>query len=431
MNILFIWPGTVEMVLDINSKNLFRKFRTIFRLSPRPLTFPILAALTPKHHNIDIIEIEPTDKDYNKSYDLVAITCTTAYAPLAYKIADNFRMKGVTVVLGGWHPSVLPDEAKQHADSVVIGEAEESWPKLLEDFDNKTLKPFYIPQRPVPPELIPHPINIYPKNIKIELQGSRGCPNGCEFCAITNMKFRNIHRVRPVDDIIEDFKRNSGKVITLIDNSLTVNLKYSKELFSRLKGLNKKFVGYGTIDSLGNDEFLNLAREAGCIGWEIGFESVSSDSLRSVGKKTNTVEMYQKNVKKIHDYGMSVIGFFVFGFDYDKKDIFEKTREVIEKCDIDTPIPLVLTPLPGTPLFNRLEKEGRILTKDWSKYDYSHVVFKPKNISAQELYTKTKELHKVLYSNKNIIKRIYRKNNYSLSQKMSITIGNIIIKYAR
>lgn len=411
MEILLIWPKPKDLIIgnyEIVPTTLFHKFILRSVSFPKPLTLPILAALTPKKHSVKIIEGMYSDIDFDGNYSLIGITCTTRYAPAAYEIADGFRRRGVTVVLGGWHPSALPEEAKQHADSVVIGEAEETWPQLLKDFDKERLKPFYKQEKLVDPLLIPHPLNIYRDGSPLGVQATRGCPYGCEFCSITNMKFRNIFRMRPINSVIEEIK-DMPRAFNFHDNSLTIDLDYTKQLFREMKGLNKKFSGFGNINLLGNDdEFLKLASEAGCISWLIGFESVSQKSLDAVGKTANKVREYKKSVKKIHDYGMSILGSFVIGFDHDSPDIFDNTMEMVNRCEIDAPDAMILTPLPGTPLFDRLEKEKRILTRDWSKYNFENVVFQPKQMSAEELLNGVKGLYKEYYSSFKITKRILK-----------------------
>jgi radical SAM superfamily enzyme YgiQ (UPF0313 family) len=378
---------------------------------PKPLTFPILAAVTPKEHTVEIIEGGPRDIDYDEEYDLVGITLPTRYALWAYEIADEFRRRGVSVVLGGWHASALPQEAIQHADSVIIAEAEETWPQLLKDFENKKMKSFYYPERAVEPELIPHPLNIYSQGPLLGVQATRGCPYGCEFCAITNMKFGNIFRMRKIEDVIDEIQELPDKVFNFHDNSLTINPDYTKELFREMIGFNKKFYGFGNIDILGKDEeLLRLASEAGCVGWLIGFESMSQESINMIGKKTNIVQTYLSSVKKIHDYGMIILGSFVFGFDGDKLDVFDKTDDFVRKSEVDVPDVMILTPFPGTPLFDRLEKEERIVTKDWNKYNHEHVVFEPKYMTRQELLENSGTLYKKWYrwptSTKRMIKSL-------------------------
>jgi radical SAM superfamily enzyme YgiQ (UPF0313 family) len=386
MKILFVSPSVVynnkvnDFIKWVNNKFIFGFGKS--------LAFPILAALTPKEHDIELVEGGHNEINYNVDYDLVGITAVTQYSNLAYGIADEFRKRGVKVVLGGWHPSALPAEALQHADSVVIGEAEETWPQLLKDAETNNLKPFYMPSQILDPTDIPHPkIDIYPKRKRrISVQATRGCPNKCEFCTIINMKFRNRFRTRPVDNVIEDIELIPNKGFFFIDSSLTINPTYTKELFRKMKKLNKKFYAYGNSDVLvKDDELLRLANEAGCLTWYIGFESVCQESIENINKRRNIVDEYLSTIKKVHDHGMSIMGSFMFGFDHDTLDIFDETDDFIRRSDLDIPVFRILTPFPGTPLFDKYGKEGRILTKDWSKYDLNTVVFQPKNMSPSEL----------------------------------------------
>ncbi len=396
MQILFIWPKPPNLIFEEYDPN--RSILSIVMSKilsfPKPLTFPILAAVTPEEHNIEIIEGGPREIDFDKKYDIVGITCTTRYALWAYKIADEFRKRGVFVVLGGWHASALPEESKQHADSVIIGEAEEIWLDFLKDYQNGSPKPFYYPEKPVDVCKLPQPLNLYPTGDVLGIQATRGCPYGCEFCAITNMRLRNVFRMRPVNDVIDEINSLRSKVFNFHDNSMTIKPDYTKELFKKMKGLGKKFYGFGNINVLGSDdELLKLASEAGCVGWLIGFESISQESINIIGKKTNVVKNYFRSVKKIHEYGMIILGSFVFGFDGDKPDTFGLTDDFVSKSEIDVPDAMILTPYPGTPLFDRLEREGRILTKDWNKYNFEHVVFKPKYMTPEELLENTKDLY--------------------------------------
>lgn len=275
MKILFIWPRDPHKIYGekVAKKGFFYNFMSNMVTLPRPITFPMLAAVTPKEHEIQLIEGSLRDIiNLNEQFDIVGITSTTRYAHSAYEIADELRSKGITVVLGGYHPSALPEEAKQHADSVVIGEAEETWPQLLKDFENGQLKPFYFQSRPVDVGAIPSPLNIYSEKSSLDLQATRGCPTKCEFCSITNMRHRHIFRTRPIDAVIKDIKLIKGKNFGFVDNSLTIKPSYTKELFRRMidEGIDKTFSAMGNIDLLGNDEeFLRLSRQAGCHCWVV------------------------------------------------------------------------------------------------------------------------------------------------------------------
>jgi radical SAM superfamily enzyme YgiQ (UPF0313 family) len=435
MKILFIWPRNSELIFNITDPitKYFRFLSKILFFRP-PLTFSILAALTPKEYTIEIAGGTFRDIDFDKKYDLVGITTITPCASLAYDIADEFRRRGVTVVLGGYHATALPEEAKQHADAVVVGESEETWPELLKDFKNKKLKEYYLQNRPVNPKLIPHPRNIYPKGTGIGIQATRGCPFRCEFCSVCHRKFGNIYRMRPIESVVEEIRSHPNKLFTFSDNSLTINKRYTKQLFNEIKDMNKKFFAYGHIYALGKDEeLLKLASEAGCIGWLIGFESVCQESIDSIGKSANRVSEYLTSVKKIHDYGMMIEASFVFGFDFDKSDIFMRTDEFVRKSEADIPFGLILTPYPGTSLFNRLDNENRILTRDWSKYNGQYAVFKPKYMTPEELLIGTEELNKKWHTFSRGIERIIRNLNfgfYPFTEALSIEIFWKLFKWS-
>jgi len=434
MKILFIWPkihSPIYKEFDMEKSLLYKIGPKLIPFT-KSLTFPILAALTPEKHDVELIEGDNHSIDFTKKYDIVGITVTTASANLSYKIADEFRKNGSFVALGGYHPTALPNEAKQHADAVFIGESEDTWPQLLRDMEHKKPKEIYELEHPVHPNSIPIQRQINGKNTGLVIQATRGCPNRCEFCSISNMKFRHLFRKRPIETVVKEIKLFQNKSFAFYDDSLTIDPNYTKELFSSIKDLNKNFVSYGNINVLGKDEeLLKIASEAGCTSWMIGFESVSPQSLKSAGKKTNKVEVYCKHVKKIHEYGMSIIGFFVFGFDYDTIDVFDKTTDLIEKCEIDAPLPFILTPLPGTPLYDRFEREGRILTKDWDKYNLGNVVFQPKNMTPEELLNNSINAHREWYKISNNVKRILKNLKYSLRLSLYTTANNFYTKFPR
>ena len=435
MKVLFVWPRYSDPLFNIvDPMKKFIRFFSKLIFIRHPLTFSILAALTPDNYEIDTVEGKLDDIDFDNSYDLVAITSTTSSAFLAYEIADEFKRRGVPVILGGYHPTALPEEAKQHADAVVIGESEETWPELLKDIKNKKLKEFYFQKHPVDPKLIPYPRDIYSTDVGAGIQATRGCPYRCEFCSISHRKFGKIYRMRPIKNVIEEVKKCNNKLFTFQDNSLTINTRYTKELFRGIKDMNKKFMAYGNINVLGkNEELLKIASEAGCVGWSIGFESVCQKSLNNVGKRANRVSEYLSSVKKIHDYGMIIEASFVLGFDFDKPEIFKKTEEFVSKSDIDIPFGLILTPFPGTYLYDRLEKEKRILIKDWAKYDGQNVVFKPKLMTQDTLLTKTAELNDNWHTYSQSIKRVFRTINfgfYSFTEALSIEIYWKLLKWS-
>ena len=417
MNILLIHPKMNHGPVTGEDRGTF-----IGKLLSNPeLTLPAVAACIPKNHNIRLIHENFEDIDYSNNYDLVGISCFTLFTPQVYEIADKFRKMGVLVVVGGYHPSALPNEAKQHADSVVIGEAELTFPKLLEDLEKGKLQPFYKTEELVKPEDIP-PLRrdlLKSNRLTDAIRITRGCPHICGFCSITHF-FNHSYRKRPLKNVIKELKSLPDRLITIHDANLTADLDYSKELFRTMirEKVNKKWLGNGNINALGKDEeLLKLAKESGCICWTTGFESISQDSLNSVKKPSNKVAEYSKWIKTIKKHGIAINGLFMFGFDHDYPDVFDKTLDALDSWKIDAGEFNILTPLPGTPVYNKMEAEGRILTKDWSKYTQTQAVFKPKNMTPEELNNGLKKVVKEFHSLNNMIKRYTRLMKMSLNPR--------------
>lgn len=406
MKILLIFPRIEHGQTTIKDKDSWSAV-----LFGNPIiTLPHIAAITPPEHEVKIVNENYREIDYEEDCDIVGITCYTMTAPRVYQIADEFRKRGKKVVLGGYHPTALPNEAKQHADSIMLGEAEANWPKLLKDFEKGKLKDFYewdnnFEMADIPP-IRRDLINRNP--ITAAIQSSRGCSNRCEFCAIGSFCKHGV-RFRPVENVVEEMKQIENKFLIFHDPHLTVNPKYAKNLFKEMikQKVNKTWLANGTTNVLGraDDEFLNLAKKAGCLEWFVGFESVSQKALNNIKKTHNKVENFKKMIKRLHDYGMAVHGGIIFGFDEDTPDIFDTTLEKMYELGIDVVEVNILTPYPGTPLYDRLEKSGRILTKDWSKYNQVEVVFQPKNMTPEELFEGTRKVAKEFYSIPNLIGR--------------------------
>jgi radical SAM superfamily enzyme YgiQ (UPF0313 family) len=408
--------------------SLFEKIiLTSFSILP-PLQARQIAAITPKKHSVHVLNERYESINYDEQYDLVNITFSTSTSPRAYEIADNFRKKGVTVVLSGMHPSGLPDEAKQHGDSVLLGRGELNWLELLEDFENNSLKPYYKPKKYTKTTYLP-PTNIQLPGLVITgaIEATRGCPYKCSFCPEGNISGSSNYYARPIDDVIDEIKSIPQKTIMFYDASLTVNPEYTKNLFKKMKGLNKKFFCNGNSDVLANDlELVKLAKEAGCLSWLVGFESISQQTIELMGKNTNKVDEYHIAVKNIHDNKMAVIGDFIFGFDTDTIDVFNETLKMIMELKIDICDFCILTPFPGTPIFKQLEKEGRIITKDWSKYNLKTVVFQPKEMTPEELIQGVRKMYQNFYSNKYTIQRIFRSMGLGINPFFMVLVRNMI-----
>lgn len=375
------------------------------------LTLQQIAAITPEKNEIELIDDRYEEPDFDTDADLIGISTLTASAPRAYKIADEFRRKGKTVVMGGMHPSALPEEALKHADSVVIGEAEGSWLELIKDFKMGALKPMYKANSFVDMKDIPPPrhdlIKINP--IASSVVTSRGCPYNCSFCSLTHL-FGSTYRPRPIEDVINEIKNNPRRYFVLHnDSSLAIDKSYSKALFKAMIPLKIKFIAYGNVPVLlKDDELVSLSKKAGCINWGFGFETFNKNSLTKDANKGYNIDDYEALIKKIHKNEIGVFGSFVFGFDHDTPDIFDITLEKIFDLEIDSGEFDILTPYPISKLFKTLDKQGRILTYDWEKYDFHHVVFEPKNMTKKELFEGCAKISKNFYSPLKMINRLVK-----------------------
>ena len=394
------------------------------------LTLQQIAGITPREHDVEIVDERYEDINFDNHYDIIGISCLTYNSLRGYEIAEIFRKKGVPVVLGGYHASLMPDEAKKHADSIVIGEAEYNWPKVLNDVQKGKLKPFYKPEKLVEPEdIVParHDIGVY--TTMEAIQASRGCPTGCEFCAMQKIEGPRF-RGRIVDQIIDEMKIIKSKTIFFADASLTVSPPYSRNLFKEMSQLNKKFHCFGNINVLSHDdELLRLSQEAGVEKWYVGIESISQENINQAGKSTNKVENYATAIKKIKDHGMTVTGFFIFGLDHDTPETFQKTLDAIYEWELDSASFSIVTPYPGTRLFERFEKEGRITNYDWSRYEEGKVNYKPAKLTEQELLDGIKYVAKDFFSLKQSFKRSFNRHHLNPIDAVITLVGNLSLRY--
>jgi radical SAM superfamily enzyme YgiQ (UPF0313 family) len=358
-----------------------------------PLTLTLLAALAPAELLIDFTLIDESVDNVptEKKFDLVAISAITGTSKRAYLWASYFRKQGVPVVIGGVHATLLPDEVSKHADHVITGPAENNWPTFLRDFSaGNSLKKFYRETNFKDPSLLRWPTahrHLQKKsryNLPYTVAATRGCRHACSFCTVS--KVWKGYATRPVGDVINEI-RNSDRLLAFNDVSLVDDVDYAKELFQAMIPLKKRWGGLATV-KIGNDpELVELMAKSGCKYLLIGFESFSQSALCGVNKENNNQKQYLHLMQLLHSHGISVQGCFIFGFDQDDPDVFVHTVEQVQILKIDIPRYAILTPYPGTPLYKRLDNEGRILTYDWSNYDTMHVVFQPSQMSVQELYT--------------------------------------------
>ena len=377
------------------------------------LALYILAGLTPPEHEVVIIEEETGHIDLEQECNMVGISCMTANAPRAYELCREFKKRGKTVILGGVHPSILPDEALQHADCVVVGEAEGVWEILIKDFQNNNLKRKY--HNPIP-DLGKYVPKDFSKMIKkglfnlIPIMTTRGCPYNCDFCCVTNLFGKKIRHV-PIENVVRDIQESGSKNFMFLDDNIIGHPKYAKELFRAIKPLRIKWVGQASISLLTrDDELMQLAAESGCKVLFFGIESVSEEQLQSMRKAIKEIEHLESAFKKIKKMGILILASMIFGFDNDTKEIFNETVRFLIRNKVSIASFNVLTPYPGTKIYENLKNENRLITTEWMYYDHNTVVFKPINMTPYELQ---------------IGKINARKKFYSLSSVMKRSLGNL------
>ena len=378
--------------------------------SPFPLqrvNLPLLAALTPPGHTMTIVEETFAPDDMNGDADLVGITVMTELAQRAYKIGDTYRRKGVKVVMGGIHPTVLPDEALQHADAVVVGEAEGVWPRLVSDAASGQMQRIYRAGKMTELQGLPKPRRDlspqtkYPGYIPIPIgvETSRGCPYDCEFCCVGRISGRQ-YRVRPVPEVIAELESVDSTHLFFVDDAIGLNRNAARHLFTEMIPLRRRWLAQGTVSLAEDLELLGLMRRSGCLGLLIGFESVQKEAQNGVKKIKNLKIDFYEAMRRFHDEGFGVLGTFVFGFDYEDKDVFEQTLEFVMKCHMDVVQLRILTPYPGTRLYARLLNEGRLFARDWwlRGYPPDTLLFQPKSMTADELISGFARLNRQVYS---------------------------------
>lgn len=376
-----------------------------------PITLALLAALVPKELDAEVRIYDETAEaiPLDLEADIIGITCITGTAARCYRYADYFRKKGIKVILGGVHPSLMPDEARKHADSVIVGLGEDNFPKALLDFKNGCLQEIYyqdkctdIGGRPLPRK------DLLKKDKYITLntvEAIRGCNHSCTFCAYPQAFGRKVYK-RPIEDILAEIKSFKGKEVVFPDVNLIADVKFAKELFTAMIPLKKWWFGLTTTAIGDNEELLDVFEKSGCKGLLIGFESVNQETQKNINKGVNRVNEYKTLMEKLHKRGIMVMGCFSFGSDEDKKDVFKRTVDLCIEAKIDLPRFSVITPFPATPFYNELESEGRIIDRDWAMYDVEHCVYKPKHMIKEELEEGIAWAWKEAYSVKNIFKRL-------------------------
>ena len=392
---------------------LYRHRGGIFRKSLRyqPLTLTTLAALIPDDVSVELQLFDEgiSDVPPQLDVDLVGLTVITGTAMRAYELADRFRQRGITVVLGGPHVTLIPEDARPHADAIVVGYAEDTWPQLLRDFAAGRLQTRYeqspdldLTGRPFPRrELLPGR-RYLTSNV---FEATRGCVHNCDFCVVPAAWGRKPLQ-KPARDVVADIRRHGARKLIFVDLNLIADRAYAVGLFTALIPLQVQWYGLATVLLADDPELLELAARSGCRGLLMGLESISPQNLRNSHKGFNAPERFAKVVEVLHQHGIALQGCFVFGLDHDGPDAFLKTAEFAVQARIDLPRFAIVTPFPNTALYKRLEAEGRILTRNWELYDGQHVVFQPAKLSIEELQSGTEAAWKHAYGFRSIARRI-------------------------
>ena len=395
---------------------LYRRRKGIFKKSLRymPLTFPTLAALIPDDIQVELKCYDEGIEEINVDSietDLIGMTVITGTAMRAYELAAEFKKRGKTVILGGPHVTLMPDDAQPHADSIVVGYAEESWPQLLRDFSNKSLQSRYTQSPNLDIGGYPSPKrDVLPKKMYLTdevFEATRGCIHNCSFCVVPNAWGRKPYQ-KPIGEIVADIKQKKAKRAIFIDLNLISDKQYAAELFESLIPLNIRWYGLSTTLLCNDIPLLDLAARSGCRGLLMGLESISPATLKSTQKGFNHPENYKGLVEKLHDRGSALQGGFVFGLDNDTPSVFKETAEMAVELGIDLPRFAVVTPFPGTALYYELLEQDRIITKNWELYDGQHVVFEPKNMTVEQLQKGNQFAWKYAYRWKPVLQRVLR-----------------------
>jgi radical SAM superfamily enzyme YgiQ (UPF0313 family) len=406
-------PSGMRIALISPKGPLYRHRGGIFRKSLRymPLTLPTLASLVPAELNAEVTCVDEgiADVDLNLDADLIGMTVITGTAPRAYELARMFRARGKTVVLGGPHVTLVPDDAQPHADSIVVGYAEDEWPKLLNDFARDQLQPRYtqspdldLSKRPLPDRSVLPERRFLTADV---FEATRGCVHNCSFCVVPSAWGRKPLQ-KPVAEIVADIHARRARRAIFIDLNLIADRAYASELFEALVPLGIQWYGLATTLLCEDVSLLDLAARSGCRGLLIGLESIRPANLQGIHKRFNHPDSYARVVQMLHERNIALQGCFVFGMDHDTEDVFQETAEFVVDIGIDLPRFAILTPFPGTALYQQLDSQDRILTRRWELYDGQHAVFQPQQMSVESLRLGNQQAWQYAYRWRSIARRL-------------------------
>jgi radical SAM superfamily enzyme YgiQ (UPF0313 family) len=402
MRILLIAPASGHW-RGLGRKRLFNG--KTFRFSM--LSLLSVAALTPEGHDLRLVDEQIDDVPWDEPFDLVGITVMTATAPRAYELCRRFRERSIPVVVGGFHPTFNVEEAGRHADAVVVGPAGGAWPRVLEDAAAGTLRPVYRgdPHVTIPVRLPRHLLDAS-RYVSINTcTATLGCRNRCSFCSITAF-YGGRRYQRDLDEVVAHLRSFDERFFLFVDDNLTQDRDYAIRLCEAIAPIGKKWATQASVEIADDPELLGWMHRAGCVGVFVGLESFSDSALCSQHKTLKSAQQYKNAVREIHGHGMVVEAGLIFGFDGDGPEVFERTLGALDEIGIDVMQASILTPLPGTALFEQMR--GRIVDLDWSHYDYKWAVFEPANMTREDLMAGLEWINKRFYSPWRILRRLAR-----------------------
>lgn len=376
----------------------------------QPLAIARLAAMTPPDWQITFIDDRLEPIHYDTATDLVALSIETYSSRRGFQIAARFRHRGVPVVLGGYHATLCPEESKQHADAVCIGEAESVWRAILQDVERGQLKPFYRGDGACPLEGLQPDRGVFRgKNyLPVALvETSRGCPFQCNFCSIGAV-FQGTYRRRPVGEIVEELRQIHDKYVFFVDDNIVGDTAGARELFEAITPLGIQWMSQGSLHALKDETLVRQMAHSGCMGLLVGFESLNHETLAAMGKRINRVGDYRAVLGRLRRAGVFVYGTFIFGYPHDTAESFEESVRFAKEERLFLAAFNHLVPFPGTPLYRHLEASGRLKYPQWwlhQDYRFGQVPFQPASMGADEVEARCQGARSSFYTWASIFRR--------------------------
>lgn len=384
------------------------------------LNLAVIAALaTPYFKEIKIVEEEFERLNLNEQADLVGITMMTCQAERGYKLADHFRQRGIRTICGGSHATFMFEECKEHFDAVVVNEVEMVWAEIMSDFLADKLKPVYRSNQLSDLSDLPMPRkDLFRNNWKLTaadvIQAGRGCPLGCEFCTVTQMYGKKF-RTRPVEHVVEEIKRFNSKRLFFVDDNIFLSRSYAYELFEAMIPLKIQWASQGSMELICRDaELLKLAARSGCVSLFVGIETVDQNTLNAAQKQFNQVRKYEENIRKVHDAGIMVVGSFIFGFEEDTPECFDKVLDFAVGNHLSMVNCGIMTPFPGSITYSKALQNGRISDFRWGQYTGTNLVWDHPAMTKDEVEAYYDRFRRRFYSWSSIAKRFWANRSHSL-----------------